>query len=264
MKHQALYGFRHQGEDYLNMADQDGEPECLGNHLFGFVKDCVLIPDHLDKLKNTLNNKRLVIPYNAISDAEKRFLKKFHERYEFSEYHAAALSSWGAFFTYQIGDWDMYTEGFPYVTQSMNKQMLWSDTFSYAYILNLDTECFEVYRGNNFENHHPEPNRYANSQDPIYTQDSLRHRQSLNEKIAAENAKLMQKSEDERLMSGEYLRDTHQYQPCYGMVLMANLSLAQVKALLDETTAESYQYPQHLSPEEIEFFPQLSDILTEV
>ena len=96
----------------------------------------------------------------SISDEEKAYLKDFHQKYGLSDKMNLMLTDWAGFFSNEEGNIDMYYDGFKYMID-FSYMMLLSSQIKYAYIINFDSNCLEVYVGDNQCKIENSENRYS-------------------------------------------------------------------------------------------------------
>lgn len=162
----GLYGFRYQNKDYLSLNQVDSMFEGLGEHIYSFVQWLLTNEENessqskLDTMLKNIQEIKFVPVMKSISDEEKAYLKDFHQKYGLSDKMNLMLTDWAGFFSNEEGNIDMYYDGFKYMID-FSYMMLLSSQIKYAYIINFDSNCLEVYVGDNQCKIENSENRYS-------------------------------------------------------------------------------------------------------
>lgn len=145
MSRMGLYGFRYNGEDKLTLVEEYAYPDALGREIVQFVRDTGL---HIMK---DLFQKIIMVGRDVkATDAQVT---------ECEQYSAESGShDWLALLYKSRGDLTLYRDGkliYMVDDQELIKLSLYCD---WAYVINLDTNELEIWKGSQRE---PHPNRYG-------------------------------------------------------------------------------------------------------
>jgi hypothetical protein len=145
----GLYGFRKNGIDKTTYNHWDSYPECLGNAMARFCKETSVNEMHeiFDRL--VLVKENSTPTENQITECV---------AYYDGNVSSQAVDDWYCLLRNAQGDPNAYKNGLRYMIDNTSfiKDSLFCE---FAYIINLETECLEFYRG--FQKEPCESNRYG-------------------------------------------------------------------------------------------------------
>lgn len=214
---QGLYGFRINDTDYLMLNQVSSEIQGLGNHVFQFLMETIE-NQQIQQLKENVQKIQWVKLYENITPQQKQELIDFHLQYELSSAMNTQATDWATFFALEQGNLSMYLDGFKYAV-NQGYMMLWSETIHYAYIINLDTQHFEIYLGKNFQKIENDENRYSHLQNANMYAGTKRYNQP----------------------------ETH----CYGLVLHQKISFNDIEKMIQEQKQQ--ENPKEINLNEITY-----------
>ena len=155
----GVYGFRVDGKDYLTYNGFDSYPEWLGEHLVEEIKD-YLTEGTLDGMAENVRRIKFVNSSDKPTEAD-------FEKYSAFSAHVSTGEDWYSLLRNMQGS---IKDILKYEIMIERADFIWDSLFcEYGYIINLDTNKFEVYRGNQSVVHYegryggevPEPFPYA-------------------------------------------------------------------------------------------------------
>lgn len=145
----GCYGFRKNGVDKLTYNHWDSYPDCLGHDVVEFCKSTSI------KEMNEIFD-RIVL----VEEGSKPTKKQIAECIEFYDESVSTgkLDDWYCLLRETQGNLNVYKNGLKYMINSCEfiKDSLFCE---YAYIINLDTNCLEFWRG--FQDKPCKDNRYG-------------------------------------------------------------------------------------------------------
>jgi len=133
----GAYGFRKNGEDKVTYNHYDSYPSELGKNIIKFIEETSV------KEMNKLFDKIVLVTENDKPTKEQ--IK------ECEKYHNATVSTgkkeeWYSLLRNSQGDLSVYKKGLKYMIDS--RQFLFNSLWcEWAYIINLDEEVLEIYKG---------------------------------------------------------------------------------------------------------------------
>ena len=152
MSTRALYGFRKNGDDKLTYNHYDGYPEGLGKDIITFISN------HTIEELNNIYDKIIMVDEENIPTEEQI---KECEQYANLDVSEQSLMNWYCLLRDSQGDLSCYADGLKYMID--NHDFILDSLFcEFAYIINLDTNKLEVYRG--FQKVKDPTNRYTISE----------------------------------------------------------------------------------------------------
>lgn len=152
----GCYGFRKNGIDKLTYNHFDSYPDCLGHDVVQFCKETSI------EEMNEIFDKTILVDENSKPTAE--------QIVECMEYYNGDVSTrtpedWYCLLREAQGNLNVYRNGLRYMID--NHDFIKDSLFcEYAYIINLDTNCLEFWRG--FQHEPDENNRYGTEEDSGY------------------------------------------------------------------------------------------------
>ena len=145
----GCYGFRKNGEDKLTYNHWDSYPDCLGTDVVEFCKATSVAE------MNEIFDRIILV-----EEGGKPTKKQIDECIEFYNEGVSTgkLDDWYCLLRESQGDLNVYKNGLKYIIDSCEfiKDSLFCE---YAYIINLDTNCLEFWRG--FQDKPDKNNRYG-------------------------------------------------------------------------------------------------------
>jgi hypothetical protein len=150
MSTRGCYGFRKDGLDKLTYNHSDSYPECLGESIVDFIRS-----SSVDEMKSIFDKIVLVDSSVMPQDAE---LVEWKLTDKLSDYLVSKnVFNWYHFLRDYQGDLTPYKNGLKYM-ENYNDYIEDSLFCEWAYIINLDENILEIYKGYQTEEHE---NRYS-------------------------------------------------------------------------------------------------------
>jgi hypothetical protein len=150
----GCYGFRKDGQDKLTYNHYDSYPSCLGKNIVDFIQST-----SIEEMKNIFEKIVLVKDKDLPSD-EELVLWKLTDTISLGKF------DWYSFLSEYQGDLSYYKKDDAKYMENGNDFIKDSLFCEWAYIINLDTNELEVYKGFQSE---PHENRYT---DYVYESNS--------------------------------------------------------------------------------------------
>jgi len=138
----GAYGFRHNDKDTISYNHYDSNPSGLGNKVANFLKEFT----NIDDIKKIIGDIKLVQESSKPTEEQKKEVMAFG----LCDLDVSSRSSddWYCLLRNSQGDLSVYTKGLNYMIDG--HEFLADSLFcEWAYIINLDTEELEIYRGFN-------------------------------------------------------------------------------------------------------------------
>ena len=144
----GLYGFRKNGIDKTTYNQYDSYPDCLGETMVRFCKETSI------KEMNEIFDRIVLVDGRSKPNAEqiKECIKYYNENVGTN-----TVNDWYCLLREAQGNPNAYKDGLKYMLDDHDfiKESLWCE---YAYIVNLDTNCLEFWKGFQSE---PSSGRYG-------------------------------------------------------------------------------------------------------
>ena len=144
----GLYGFRKNGIDKTTYNHYDSYPDCLGETMVRFCKETSI--EEMNKIFD-----RIVL----VDGRSKPNAKQIKECIKYYDENVGTntVNDWYCLLREAQGNPNAYKDGLKYMLDDHDfiKESLWCE---YAYIVNLDTNCLEFWKGFQSE---PNPGRYG-------------------------------------------------------------------------------------------------------
>ena len=145
----GLYGFRKNGVDKLTYNHWDSYPDCLGEWVVEFCKNT-----SITEMNEIFDRIILVNESNEPTEEQVNECMEFYD----GSVSTGSVREWYCLLRETQGNLTPYKHGLKYMIDSCDfiKDSLFCE---YAYIINLDTNCLEFWRG--FQDKPCEGNRYG-------------------------------------------------------------------------------------------------------
>ena len=168
MTTQGLLGFHYNGIDKLAYNQADSHPDTLGLKMLRelrHVEDWDSARKRIDGLTTLPETRKLNDLDGIVSSEIRRHFPDLKYRFEPKDYYQLTQPLQGSLKPYLNGKLSFMPDAQDFIQDSLH--------CDWAYIANLDTNEFEVWKGNQIEpdhednRYHDEPNRYGNKADTM-------------------------------------------------------------------------------------------------
>lgn len=137
MSTRGLYGFYKNGVNKLTYNHSDSCPSGLGNNILSFLKNM-----DINELNNIFDNIQLVDESDYPNGEEEKQIKELG----YSINYRDKKEDWFGILASSLGDISGYKEGLMYMLD-YNDFIFDGLNCEWAYIINLDDNCLEIYKG---------------------------------------------------------------------------------------------------------------------
>lgn len=137
MSTRGLYGFYKNGVNKLTYNHSDSCPSGLGNNILSFLKNM-----DINELNNIFDNIQLVDESDYPNEEEEKQIKELG----YSINYRDKKEDWFGILASSLGDISVYKEGLTFMLD-YNDFILDGLYCEWAYVINLDENCLEIYKG---------------------------------------------------------------------------------------------------------------------
>ena len=137
MSARGAYGFYKNGVNKLTYNHSNSYPSGLGDNIISFLKD-----SDVNELNNIFNDIQLVNELDYPSEEEEKKIKELG----YSVNYRGKKENWFGILASSLGDINVYKEGLTFMLD-YNDFILDGLHCEWAYVINLDENCLEIYKG---------------------------------------------------------------------------------------------------------------------